>query len=399
MAEVARETRIHVVNGKSSDALEYVDHPEGISVIAIGGDKLSRGLTLEGLSVSYYLRASRMYDTLMQMGRWFGYRPGYLDVCRLFTPPPLVRWYERITAATAELQSEFEAMAAVGGTPEDFGLRVVQLPDGLLVTSPAKLRSAQRYSISFSGTISESVTFSAAALQQNFAALEDLVSGLGPEESDIASGVRVWRSAPPEAVLDFLDSYMADRAAFKSQPKALAEYIRARNIDEELVEWTVVLADVGGKAQVEHPVDGRKIGLTLRNPHPNVDPTDDRYTVRRLVSPSHELVDLPRGSGRWADALDLTVDAWTNNPKRKPDSSPPTRPSPMFERLHRSERQGLLILYPLDPTPWEAATKAGVPIVGYAVSFPSSETATPIEYQVNPVFLKNVFGWDESDDE
>lgn len=66
---------MRAINGGSADVLDYVDHPNGLSVIAIGGDKLSRGLTLEGLSVSYYLRASTMYDTLMQMGRWFGYRP------------------------------------------------------------------------------------------------------------------------------------------------------------------------------------------------------------------------------------------------------------------------------------------------------------------------------------
>ena len=61
-----------------------------------------------------------MYDTLMQMGRWFGYRPGYLDLCRLYTTSHLVRWYTAITAAAAELQTEFEAMAAVGRTPEQY---------------------------------------------------------------------------------------------------------------------------------------------------------------------------------------------------------------------------------------------------------------------------------------
>src|SRR5690606_6170503 len=97
LPQVLEETRIHLVNGDSKDALEYVDHPEGLTVIAIGGDKLSRGLTLEGLSVSYYLRASRMYDTLMQMGRWFGYRPGYLDTCRLYTTDELAGWYRSVT--------------------------------------------------------------------------------------------------------------------------------------------------------------------------------------------------------------------------------------------------------------------------------------------------------------
>ena len=72
------------INGGSADILNYYDRSEGLSVIAIGGDKLSRGLTLEGLSVSYFLRASKMYDTLLQMGRWFGYRPGYRDLVRLY---------------------------------------------------------------------------------------------------------------------------------------------------------------------------------------------------------------------------------------------------------------------------------------------------------------------------
>jgi hypothetical protein len=81
--EAAQRILVREINGSSGDVLNYFDnHKAGLSVIAIGGDKLSRGLTLEGLSVSYYLRATRMYDTLMQMGRWFGFRPGYVDLCR-----------------------------------------------------------------------------------------------------------------------------------------------------------------------------------------------------------------------------------------------------------------------------------------------------------------------------
>jgi len=77
----------------------------------IGGDKLARGLTLEGLTVSYFLRASKMYDTLMQMGRWFGYRPGYLDLCRIYTTSGLMAWYRHIALAEADLRREFERMA------------------------------------------------------------------------------------------------------------------------------------------------------------------------------------------------------------------------------------------------------------------------------------------------
>ncbi len=89
LVDSSQRIQVRVINGSAREALDYWDHPDGMSVIAIGGDKLSRGLTLEGLSVSYYLRTSRMYDTLLQMGRWFGYRPGYVDLCRLYTSEEL----------------------------------------------------------------------------------------------------------------------------------------------------------------------------------------------------------------------------------------------------------------------------------------------------------------------
>ena len=97
----------------------------------------SISLTLEGLSVSYFLRASRMYDSLMQMGRWFGYRPGYLDLCRLFTTSQLVKWYRHIALAETELH-EFIADRAprVAYYSEDRGL--VAAPDAtdVLVVDP-----------------------------------------------------------------------------------------------------------------------------------------------------------------------------------------------------------------------------------------------------------------------
>jgi len=90
----------------------FVSEQKGnfLSIIAVGGDKLSRGLTLEGLTISYYLRASKMYDTLMQMGRWFGYRPGYVDLCRIFTSDELNEWYKHITIASEEMRRDFDYM-------------------------------------------------------------------------------------------------------------------------------------------------------------------------------------------------------------------------------------------------------------------------------------------------
>ena len=107
--KVVQKIEVKSINGSSGDVVDYqLNSKNGVSVIAIGGDKLSRGLTLEGLSISYFLRASKMYDTLMQMGRWFGFRPGYVDLCRLFTSAELNEWYRHIAIASAELREEFK---------------------------------------------------------------------------------------------------------------------------------------------------------------------------------------------------------------------------------------------------------------------------------------------------
>src|SRR5262249_7626599 len=152
LLEAVSRIELRRINGTSADALAYTEHPDGLSVIAIGGDKLSRGLTLEGLTVSYYLRASRMYDTLMQMGRWFGHRPGYLDLCRLYTTSELEDWYRDITIANEELLEEFDAMAAAGATPRDYGLRVRKHPAGLLITARAKMRNGKELKLDYAGT-------------------------------------------------------------------------------------------------------------------------------------------------------------------------------------------------------------------------------------------------------
>src|SRR5581483_10794782 len=159
LEEIASGIRVKIINGSAGDILDYEEHREtGMDLIAVGGDKLSRGLTLEGLSVSYFLRASRMYDTLMQMGRWFGYREKYIDVCRLYTTTELFEWFTHIAAASEELQREFDHMVNVGATPKDYGLKV-RSHSAMLVTSAVKMRNGSEMRLSFSGDISETIMF------------------------------------------------------------------------------------------------------------------------------------------------------------------------------------------------------------------------------------------------
>jgi hypothetical protein len=119
--------------------LNYGDYENtGLNIIAVGGYSLSRGLTLEGLMVSYFLRNSMMYDTLMQMGRWFGYRPDYEDLCRVWMPEEAEGWYSHITESIEELREELRRMEAAE-QPRRIRLKVRSHPDSLIVTARNKM--------------------------------------------------------------------------------------------------------------------------------------------------------------------------------------------------------------------------------------------------------------------
>ncbi|MFG6160656.1 Z1 domain-containing protein [Halomonas sp. 1390] len=130
------------VHSRSGDSLTYKDGgPE--KQIAVGGLKLSRGLTLEGLVVSYFYRRSVMYDSLMQMGRWYGYRDGYQDLLKLWITGESLDWYAHISEASDNLREQAAEMQKKKMTPSEFGLRVQASPDALMVTAPNKMRTAR----------------------------------------------------------------------------------------------------------------------------------------------------------------------------------------------------------------------------------------------------------------
>ena len=242
LVESSQKIQVKVINGAARDALDYWDHPEGLSAIAIGGDKLSRGLTLEGLSVSYYLRASRMYDTLLQMGRWFGYRPGYVDLCRLYTTGELRDFYTHITMATEELRQEFDLMADRGMTPSDFGLRVRSHPAGLVITAANKMRNGTRMTVSYSADISETIAFerTPGVNRANLERFERFIRSLGSPEL-VKSSNRVWKEVSGESVADLLEEITVHQASRKARGDYLARYIRSQNNLGGLVSWTVAL--------------------------------------------------------------------------------------------------------------------------------------------------------------
>ena len=172
-----------------------------------------------------------MYDTLMQMGRWFGYRPGYLDLCRLYTTADLKEWFGHIAHATEELRNEFDLMETSGGTPRDFGLRVRSHPD-LMVTSQVKMRHGRKILITFQGKAVETDNFKrdAQVVEANWHAIERLVLALEGgdgkrQDATLRRNSTMWDDVSPATVISFLDDYEEHESAHMARTRLLMEYI------------------------------------------------------------------------------------------------------------------------------------------------------------------------------
>jgi len=407
LPEVLADIQVRMINGTAKDALDYTEHQNsGLKVIAVGGDKLARGLTLEGLSVSYFLRASKMYDTLMQMGRWFGYRPGYLDVCRLYTTPDLSTWFRHIAEASEELREEFDLMAASGATPREYGLKV-QSHSVLMVTSRLKMRTAKSLMLSFSGDLLETITFfrNQAKLERNLLAAKKLVANLGtPSEPDpqrIRNGTvqkwsgYLWENISPEVVVSFLQSYETHPDVYKVYSPLLAEFIEVMNRENELTQWTVVLIGGGEGA----PLDlGNNVRLDMLKRSMKGEYEEGRYSIGRLMSSRDEAIDLDEPA--WNAALALTRTAWHADPARRnrskeePDvpNGPAVRKVRGFgaEKVAAHPERGVLYIYAIDPLKAEnGGFQEGThPVIAFAISFPGSNSGKKVEYKVNNVMWK-----------
>lgn len=388
LPRIARTVVVKAINGSAADTLDYEEHKTtGLNIIAIGGDKLSRGLTLDGLVTSYFLRSARMYDTLMQMGRWFGYREKYLDVCRLYMTEDLRDWFCHIAAATEELRIEFDYMVSVGEIPTSYGLKVRSHPS-LMITSAAKMKSGTEIQLSYAGAISETILFDKDRnfLRANAAAVNRLVEQMGTPERGGLKGGYVWTAKQVTLVLDFLANYTSHPDARRADTRLMARYIRKQNEKNELKSWCVKLVssgDASGKSLFPNLVGGLNVGANFRAAYPK-DQEQGRYSIRRLVSPSDEIADLTEPE--CARALARTRLLWEKNPRVNKPVEPPTVPSGQGIRYARPKERGLLLIYPLDPA--TADMELDTPIFGLAISFPESDTAEPISYTVTNLFTQ-----------
>jgi hypothetical protein len=399
--EVLVATRVVEVNAsKRSQPLDYDQAGEhGVTVIAVGGFSLSRGLTLEGLTVSYFLRNSIMYDTLMQMGRWFGYRPGYEDLCRVWMPADGVGWYAHIHEAMEDLQSQLKRMELAKATPEQFGLSVRSHPQSLIVTARNKMGTGKEFpvKVGLAGKLIETTSIRSDhdQLDRNRKAGERLATAI--EALSLAGEQRprggLYKLVPVDLVREFLSAFRADSADPLTDPRLISDYIDAR-ANSELREWDVLFAS----AQKEGVQKDALAGHSMNPFDRSVGDRELRQgvlaisgTSRRVGSPGDEK------EGLGPDDLACAAAEFNREFPKK------NLPSPLPDRFFRIVRpRALLILRFVTPKASDEL-QGKLPlgnVLAWTISFPTSQIAGgTVEYVVNTIRMREMFGEEEVEEE
>ena len=256
-----KRVEVTAVNQKTgAKSLDYFDYENtGLRVIAVGGNSLSRGLTLEGLITTYFYRNTKMYDTLLQMGRWFGYRPEYDDLFKIWMGKDSKSWYTQISDAVCELKNDLREMANRNLTPEEFGLKVRSSDGGLLVTARNKMRDGEKITIplSISGRMIETSRLidDANVIDENNELCINFFDKLMNNRSDFQGSfdpfvnAAVWKKVPKELIAEFVASYKSHEWNLGFQGEALKKYILSNNYDS----WTVGIP-LGSDKNLSHEI-------------------------------------------------------------------------------------------------------------------------------------------------
>ncbi|MFI9326175.1 Z1 domain-containing protein [Kitasatospora sp. NPDC052868] len=338
---VLTECRIILDNSTSVERLDYENGP--VTAIAVGGNTLSRGLTLEGLVVSYFVRGASTYDTLLQMGRWFGFRKGYADLPRVWMTDDLREWFRHIATVEAEMRRDIDRYLVEDETPLTFAVRLRSHP-ALRITAAAKMRDAIRASSSYGGQRVQTRYFhthDADWLRGNQEAasglLRDALRLDGARHEDLSlqgrPGRHILRDVSHGTILGFLKAYRFHEKSMDCDTRLLSEYIEKRTRTRNggsLRRWNVAVV---GNAPSGSPdtgyefIEGIAVDRIVRARQQSVDPA--AADIKTLMSP--------------IDAgIDLDLQAWSGRR--------------ITEEMLKQARQsqcpdtGLLVLYPIDRT-------------------------------------------------
>ncbi len=240
-------TKIFVINSKN-EPLRYDDYKEsGLNAIAIGGYSLSRGFTLEGLTISYFLRNTQMYDTLLQMGRWFGYRDGYVDLCRIFMREEAIEWYGYITEVVEELKDELKVMEYYKQSPREYGLKVKDHPSSLIVTARNKMYNAKDalIEVCYSNKLIETRVLSNQnrIIDENIMVLNKFIESIAKLNYIQGSNHYLWRDISANKINEFINDFKNHPINQPTDTNALTSYIE-NGKESELKYWDIALINI-----------------------------------------------------------------------------------------------------------------------------------------------------------
>jgi hypothetical protein len=381
LPSVIDELKVLVDNGRSTARLVYDDEPA--TVIAVGGNTLSRGLTLEGLVSSYFLRSSNTYDTLLQMGRWFGYRPGYGDLPRIWTTQQLADDFEFLAEVEDSIRAEIERYRTRdGATPATLPVRI-RLHPKMQATARVKMYFAVTGDASFSAQRPQTTYFAhqdLLAIEENLAATRSLLKSTkasGVAEDDQGSRV-VLRDVPVDLVRSFVQNYRFHGDS-EVNTQLLVKYIDSQCRAGALKRWNIAV--IGRQA----PDRTISLGLAANSP---------LITRSKLVRSS--------GSER------AVIGTLMSKPDRVADLVPAASVKPKssdeeLQRLRDEDGHGLLVLYPIDKdsepkkgVEGRTALEAAGDLIGVALCFPTAEAGTEPHNTIQ-VDLSEVASQDDSE--
>lgn len=358
---VLHDVEVIVDNGVSEDRLNY-DDDRPRTVIAVGGGTLSRGLTLEGLVVSYFTRTSNTYDTLMQMGRWFGYRTGYEDLPRIWLAKGLDTDYAFLARVEKELREEIASISDSEHTPRDVGVRVRTHPGRLEITGAGKMANAKLVQIGMSGVLQQTFIVDGRpdTTAHNLRTVEKLLAGhhFQPIPWTEKRALQITHGVSTGAVARFLADfrYQEDQRTF-TRPD-LAGAVRQWLLGfAERNPWNVVLVGNVTDKDGSLSIAGTTVSRLGRSPLKGS--TVAKLNFKVMTSPEDRVIDI--------------------DPARYGSSPVGSVDDQISVRRRFGDEQGLLILYPLGTHPETTSPSAarmsmpqgvGEDLLAFAIVFP-----------------------------
>jgi len=394
--EAVDAIKIFVVNSKSDEALDYrwaEENGESLTALAIGGLSLSRGLTLEGLMVSYMYRNTKMYDTLMQMGRWFGYRADYEDLCRVWLPSESQGWYSHIAEATEELRQQIKQMRRDRLSPIDFGLYVRAHPDALLVTALNKMRDAERrpFKINLSGTLTETfiVPSDTGIVSENQELVKKLFADLQqqyPGQRKPVGNSYFWEAVDWEQAEKFLMEFKFHRQIQDKKTAAL-DYLRKVSNKYPAVD----IAFISLEKPKPSTTDFRISGMDIIYCQERAVGASAKGGIREpLEEKGYYITNKQRVASRGAESIGLDDDL-----RKKAEASAEEDGINIADKYYRQMRPRPLLMlhvvklvHKIKVENSEELLLDQVPAMG--ISFPGGDYSITVDYVVNRVWLRQL---------